>query len=181
MPRAASSAGTPGYYEQADSIDGRDIFVTRFNSWRGYADPGTVFGPAFASELGNLMLFGLVVNRNGSQFSISQLGFWAFITSPGDALGFSFGAGSYNYGNGYFGVLAWLDGILFTSDAVLITGGPNTQLVDALVGAAAAATRSSPAAPATPRAEATPSANSSSTTWRATTTVSSISSRAPTI
>ena len=129
----ATSAGTPGtpsYYEQRNSFDGHENLVTSFNSWMGIANPAA----PFAAELGNRILFGLVINGNGTQFSISQLSFVATSSDPLNALGFAFGAGSYNYGNGYYGIQAGLNGTLFDGDDVIITSGPNTQLVDALIG-----------------------------------------------
>ncbi|MBN8729434.1 MAG: PEP-CTERM sorting domain-containing protein [Acidobacteria bacterium] len=130
----AGTPGTPAYYEQRTQFFGNEVMVTSFPSWLGQVDPGSVFGPAFASELGNRILFGLVVNGNGTQFSISQLSFTAFSTDPFDALGFTFAAGSYNYGADYVGILAGDDLQVFTSDDVFVTAGPNTQLVDALIG-----------------------------------------------
>lgn len=130
----AGTPGTPDYYEQRTQFYGNEVMVTSFPSWLGQVNPGAVFGPAFASELGNRILFGLVVNGNGTQFSISQLSFSAFSTDPLNALGFSFAAGSYNYGSDYVGILAGSDLQLFTGDDVFVTAGPNTQLVDGLIG-----------------------------------------------
>lgn len=137
LSTGAASAGTPGtpsYYEQRDKFDGRENMVTSFNSWLGQADPAPAFGAAFASELGNRILFGLFINGNGSQFSISQLSFTAVSTDPGNVLGFGFGAGAYNYGGGYYGIVDDGDGILFNGTDEIVTGGPNTRLVDALIG-----------------------------------------------
>lgn len=124
----------PSYYEQTSSVRANEVIVTGFPSWKGQADPGSVFGAAFANELGNRMLFGLVIDGAGSQFSISNLSFTAVSSDAGNALGFGFGAGAYNYSNQYVGLLKGDDGVLFTSDDVLVTGGANTQLVDGLVG-----------------------------------------------
>jgi hypothetical protein len=134
----ASSAGTPGtpsyYQELSGGIPYQDVEVTSFPSWQGKADPGTAFGPAFANELGERAGFPLYINGNGTQFSISQLGFTGVSTDPGDNLGFTFAVGSFNYSPDYVGILAGPDGKLGTADDVLITSGPNTQLVDALIG-----------------------------------------------
>jgi PEP-CTERM motif len=104
--------------------------VTGFPSWMGQAGPTG----AYASELGNRMLFGIKIDGQGQQFSISNLSFSALSSDPGNALEFSFAVGSYNYSNDYWGVLKGTDGTLFTSDDVYVTGGSNTQLVDGLVG-----------------------------------------------
>jgi hypothetical protein len=128
-------AGTPGYYQAASStIDGDEILVTSFPSWRGLVDPGTAFGPAFAGEYGNRLHFGLVIDGEGTQFSISQLSFTATSTDPFDALGFSFAEGSYTYSSSYVGVLYGADGALGGGDDTYVTSGPNTTLVDALIG-----------------------------------------------
>lgn len=132
-----SSAGDPSlpsYYSAQSNVTTAQVIVTGFPSWMGQADPGTVFGPAFANELGNRMLFGLSINGNGTQFALANLSFSANSTDPFDGLGFSFSAGSYNYSASYEGVLKGDDGLLGTGDDVFITSGPNTQLVDALYG-----------------------------------------------
>jgi hypothetical protein len=133
-----SSYGTPGtpafFQAQTTPVTSAENIVTGFPSWLGQADPGTVFGPAFASELGNRMTFAVRIVGNGTKFSIDQLSFSATSTDPGNALAFGFPAGSYTYGPAYEGVLAGPDGILGTPDDVFITSGPASQLVDELVG-----------------------------------------------
>jgi hypothetical protein len=127
--------GTPSYYQKAQGITPYQYGeVTSFHSWLGQSDPGTSFGAAFANELGQRAAFPLVINGNGEQFSISQLGFSAVSSDPGTNMGFSFGVGSYNYSADYVGILKGDDGTLFTSDDVYITSGAATQLVDGLVG-----------------------------------------------
>ena len=122
----------PTYYAAQSNVKADEVIVTGFPSWHGKADPGAVFGPSFANELGNRMLFGLKVDGGGQQFSISQLSFNG--TSSNGLLDFSFGTGSYNYSHDYEGVLAGPDGKLWTADDIFVTSGPNTQLVDGLVG-----------------------------------------------
>jgi hypothetical protein len=130
----AGTPGTPSYFQVQYDISGADILVTSFNSWLGQVDPGTVFGPAFANEYGNRGHFALRVDGQGSQFSISQMSFVMVSTDPGNGLGYSWGAGGYNYGAGFQGVLKGTDGTLWTTDDTYVTSGPNTQLVDGLVG-----------------------------------------------
>jgi hypothetical protein len=103
--------------------------VTGFNSWMGVAGAGS----PYQNELGNRMLFGVLINGGGTQFSISQLSFSATSTD-GNGLGFGFGAGSYNYSLDYQGILFGANGVLGGGDDTFITSGPNTQLVDGLVG-----------------------------------------------
>jgi hypothetical protein len=97
----------------------------------GAADPGSVFGAAFAKELGNRMHFGLVIDGQGTQFSISQLTFESH-SNPASDLGWT--TGGYVYGPGYQGVLAGADHVLWTADDVYVTPDDPTQLVDGLVG-----------------------------------------------
>lgn len=126
-------ASGPGQYNEVTGPIDIPV-VTGFPSWMGMADPGTVFGPAYASELGNRAHFAFYIDGQGAQFSIAQLGFSATSTDPGNALGFSFATGSYNYSSQYVGILKGVDGILGTLDDVYITAGLNTQLVDGMAG-----------------------------------------------
>lgn len=127
--------GTPSYFQKSQGITPYEYAeVTSFPSWLGQSDPGTAFGPAFANELGERAAFPLVINGNGTQFSIDQLSFTAVGSDPDNSLGFSFGAGSYSYSNDYVGILAGPDGKLFTADDTYITSGASSQLVDGLVG-----------------------------------------------
>ena len=141
--------GTPEYYEQVSSIAPSQVVATGFPSWLGQADPGTVFGAPFAGELGNRPLFGVVIDGNGTQFSISQLSFLASSNDPGNMLGFSYGAGHYQYSSDYVGIIFGGIGIfgpvgpvgsvgpvgLFgPGQATFVTSGPDTQLVDEIVG-----------------------------------------------
>jgi len=128
--------GTPTYFKaQTTPVTSNQVIVTGFPSWLGQVDPGTVFGPGFASELGNRMHFGLsAIGSDGQQFSISQMSFNAVSTDPFNALNFGFAASAYNYGTGYMGVLYGGDNALGGGDDTFITGGLNTQLVDAIFG-----------------------------------------------
>jgi hypothetical protein len=127
-------AAGPTQFNAGSSFTSNQVIVTGFPSWMGSANPGVTVGPAYANELGNRMLFGIRVDGQGSQFSISQLSFSATSSDALNALAFSFGAGSYNYSNDYMGILKGADNLLFTSDDVFVTGGANTTLVDGLVG-----------------------------------------------
>ncbi|HTS65005.1 MAG TPA: PEP-CTERM sorting domain-containing protein [Candidatus Acidoferrales bacterium] len=120
--------GTPSYYQQTSNIAVDQMIVTGFPSWMGQADPGTVFGAAYANELGSRPLFGIDIKGGGTQFSISQLSFSAVSDDPGGLLTFGFAAGSYNYSADYVGI------IYGPSGPTYITSGPNTQLVDEVVG-----------------------------------------------
>jgi len=128
------TAGTPSYFEVRSNINAAEAIVTGFPSWLGQADPGTVFGPAFANELGNRMHFPLWIDGAGQQFSISQLGFDMSSTDGTNALGYSLAPGAYQYNAGYVGLNYGGDLTKGTADDVWITSGLNTQLVDELFG-----------------------------------------------
>jgi hypothetical protein len=125
---------SPTYYRAQSGVTAAQAIVTGFPSWNGLADPGSVFGPAYANELGRRMHFGVRINGDGTQFSISQLAFSATSNDAENALGFGFGAGSFGYSLDYQGVLKGMDGVLFTSDDIFVTSGDSSQLVDGLVG-----------------------------------------------
>jgi hypothetical protein len=123
----------PMYYQPVSGpIPASWAIVTNFPSWLGKADPGTVFGPAFASELGNRLTFNLHITGNGTKFSIGELGFEAHSSDAGNALGFSFGTGSYAYSSARVGLNYGPDGIKGTADDVYITSGSSDQLIDEL-------------------------------------------------
>jgi hypothetical protein len=130
---AYGDPGSPTYYQAGANYYSAQVIVTGFNSWMGQVDPGTVYGAAYANEFGNRMTFGVAIDGEGAQFSISQLSFTATSTN---ALELDFGraTGSYSYDAGFVGVLAGADGILWTGDDTYVTSAPNTQLVDGLVG-----------------------------------------------
>ncbi len=127
---------TPSLYEgllPSASVPITDLVVTDFPSWRGNADPIAAYGPAFGSETGTRLYFGLAIlpvpNTPSTPFSISQLRFDATSTDPFNSLDFSFAAGEYDYNDDYVGLRLNPDGSVLER----ITSGPNTQLVDALV------------------------------------------------
>lgn len=130
---AYGTPGTPTYFNPQSNVTSAQAIVTGFPSWLGQVDPGTVYGPAFANELGNRMTFALRIDGQGTPFSISQLSFTMTSTDPAGALDYSFPSG-YNYGSGYWGVLPGPDGKLWTADDVYVTSGASTQLVYGLVG-----------------------------------------------
>lgn len=142
LEKGLSSYGTPdtpSYYQaltNGSAISANQNVVTGFYSWLGQTDPGTVFGPAFAQELGNRLLFGLSIvgTTNADKFSISNLSFTETSSDPGNTLGFSFGAGSYNYSSEYVGVIYGAGGAGDVADYTYVTSGPNTQLVNAVFG-----------------------------------------------
>jgi hypothetical protein len=121
---------SPSYYTQQTIISPSEMIVTGFPSWDGLADPGDVFGPAYANESGNRPLFGLVIDAGPGDpyISLSELSFSAVSNDPGRLLSFDFGEGSYNYSNQYVGVIFGPTGNTY------VTSGPNTQPVNEIVG-----------------------------------------------
>lgn len=128
LQNGLSSVGDPAtdptaYYRVTQETD-RDNIVTGFPSWKGFANPGTVFGPAFAAELGNRLHFGLVIiGTNGTLFSLSGLSFAMESTDPGDILQFT---GDF-VGSSYSSTRVGID-----ATNHVINSGPATQLVKAL-------------------------------------------------
>lgn len=130
---SAGTAGTPTFYQARSNVTSREAVVTGFPSWLGQLNPGTTVGPAFSSELGNRMTFGLTaIGTKGTKFSVSQLSFNAVSNDPADYLGFGF-AGGYNYSTALLGILYGADGQLGGGDDTFITSGADTQLVDAII------------------------------------------------
>jgi hypothetical protein len=121
---------SPSYYQRAPRfISVTNDIVTGFPSWEGLADPGDIFGAAYSQELGNRLQFGIDIKGGTNLISISQLSFFAHSTDPGNTLGFSFAQGSYNYSASYVGIIYGAGGT-----NTYITSGPNTQLVNEIVG-----------------------------------------------
>lgn len=81
---AYGNPNDPTYYQQQSTIAPNQMIVTGFPSWLGSANPGTVFGPAYANELGNRPLFGVVINAGpgAPSISISELSFAATSNDP---------------------------------------------------------------------------------------------------
>ncbi len=127
---SAGTPGTPSYYQAVTGpVADSQTIVTDFSSWMGQADPAAPYD----GEYGNRLTFGLAILGNGTQFSISQLGFDASSNDPNDVLGFGgvaddYGPGGYDYSSDYVGVIFGTDG----NPNTYVTGGPDTQLVDAL-------------------------------------------------
>ena len=127
---AYGDPASPSYYQQAPAvISVTNNIVTGFPSWDGQADPGSVFGPAFAQEEGNRIQFGIDIKGGTNLISISQLSFSAHSTDPGNTIDFAFAQGSYNYSASYVGIIYGSGGT-----NTFITSGPATQLVNEIVG-----------------------------------------------
>jgi len=128
-------ATSPTAYYRVTTESDRDNIVTGFPSWKGFANPGAMFGAAFASELGNRLHFGVHILGNGTQFSLSQLSFDMESTDAGDIFQFvgDFSTPSDVYSSTRVGINYGPDHIKGTADDVRISSGPATQVIDELV------------------------------------------------
>jgi hypothetical protein len=138
LENGLSSVGNPAtdptaYFQVTTGTDSSNI-VTEFPSWNGVTDPGTNVGPAFASELGNRLQFGILVNGNGTQVSLSELSYDMSSTDPTNIFSDVGSFGSSDVYNAYrVGIDFGPDGKLGGGDDTYITSGSATQLVDAFV------------------------------------------------
>jgi len=127
----------PSYYQQVtNAVPVTNNLVTSFPSWMGVADPGTVFGPNFANELGNRLTFGTDIKGGTNLISISQLSFIMASTDPGNTLDWSYSPIPYSYSGlntgsanpVYLGIIYGPNG-----QNTYVTNGPATQLVNEIV------------------------------------------------
>jgi len=129
LPSVGNPAADPTAYFRVSHETDRDNIVTGFPSWKGFANPGTKFGPAFTNELGNRLHFGLaIIGTHGTTFSLSGLAFDMESTDPGDVFQFT---GDFSDpmdpSNVYSSTRVGID----VNDNV-INSGPATQVVKAL-------------------------------------------------
>jgi hypothetical protein len=125
---------TPTAYFQKTTLNGRDNIISTFNSWKGLANPGTTFGPAFANEFGNRLHFGVHILGGGVKIRLSNIDFHMSSTDPGNTFAFD---GSFTPADVYspfrVGVDYGPDGVKGGGDDVRITSGPADQLVDEII------------------------------------------------
>ena len=121
----------PSYYHAGGNYSAAQVIVTCFPSWLGQVDPGVVVGAAYSNEYGNRMHFGFDIKANGGpQFSISMLSMVMASSDPLSDLGWSLGAGHFDYGPGYVGIIYGKNG---GSNTYITSPGDNTQLVDEII------------------------------------------------
>lgn len=127
----------PSYYQQiTNAVPVTNNLVTSFPSWKGVADPGTVFGPNFANELGNRLTFGMDIKGGTNLISISQLSFIMASTDPSNTLNWSYSPIPYSYSGlntgsanpVYLGIIYGSNG-----EKTYVTNGPATQLVNEII------------------------------------------------
>jgi hypothetical protein len=94
LENGLSSNGNPNsptFYTQTNAVTTADVIATGFPSWHGHANPGQVFGPAYANELGNFLTFGAVVrsNHDGPLDTFTLQNVSITITDPHGNLGYT--------------------------------------------------------------------------------------------
>jgi hypothetical protein len=102
----------------------------------GQADPGDVFGPAFAQESGNRLTFGMDIKGGTNLISIAQLSFTMASTDPGKTLDWTYSPIPYSYSGlntasanpVYLGIIYGPNG-----QNTYVTNGPATQLVNEII------------------------------------------------
>jgi hypothetical protein len=128
---------SPTFYQQiTNAVPVTNNLVTSFPSWMGVADPGSVFGPAFAQESGNRLTFGLDIKGGTNLISIAQLSFIMTSTDPGNTLDWTYSPIPYSYSGlntgsadpVYLGIIYGPNG-----QNTYVTNGPPTQLVNEIV------------------------------------------------
>jgi hypothetical protein len=123
---AAEGLPGPAEYTSLAWIVPSDAMVTSFPSWAGQANPGG----AYAGESGERLHAGLIVQGNGTEFSLSELNFDLESSDPDNYMEFS---GSFSpatdTNNDYSAVRV---GVIYgVGGPEYITSGPANQLVDA--------------------------------------------------
>ncbi len=114
----------PGSYAAITSLAASDMVVTSFASWQGQANPSP-----YSGENGNRLMAGLIINGNGTQFSLSQLTFDMESNDPSDSMQFVGNFIGYSY-------TPWRVGIINATSTspmeVLDSGEAGTTPVDEL-------------------------------------------------
>ena len=128
---------SPTYYQQiTNAVSVTNNLVTSFPSWMGVAAPGSVFGPAFAQELGNRLTFGMDIKGGTNLISIAQLSFTMASTDPSNTLDWTYSPIPYSYSGlntgsanpVYLGIIYGPNG-----QNTYVTNGPATQLVNEII------------------------------------------------
>jgi hypothetical protein len=144
---SAGDPNTPGYFtttpseitiDQAVVTDATGPGLTlatgarRFNSWRGQANPGEVFGAAFANEYGSRIHTPLLLVTDDTPITITSIEWGAFST----AYGGYFNTGNWTtWGTSRVGVSSYgANGVLGGGDDVYLTSGEmNTSAILAVI------------------------------------------------
>jgi hypothetical protein len=128
---------SPTFYQQiTNAVPVTNNMVTSFPSWMGQADPGDVFGPAFAQESGNRLTFGMDIKGGTNLISIAQLSFTMTSTDPSNTLDWTYSPIPYSYSGlntgsadpVYLGIIYGPNG-----QNTYVTNGPADQLVNEII------------------------------------------------
>ncbi len=128
---------SPAFYQQiTGAVPVTNNLVTSFPSWMGQADPGNVFGPAFAQESGNRLTFGMDIKGGTNLISIAQLSFTMASTDSGNTLDWTYSPIPYPYSGlntgsanpVYLGIIYGPNG-----QNTYVTNGPADQLVNEII------------------------------------------------
>ena len=134
---AYGDPSSPTFYQQiTNAVPVTNNLVTSFPSWMGRADPGNVFGPAYAQELGNRLTFGMDIKGGTNLISIAQLLFTMTSTDPSNTLDWTYSPIPYSYSGlntgsanpVYLGIIYGPNG-----QKTYVTNGPATQLVNEII------------------------------------------------
>jgi hypothetical protein len=124
---------SPTYYQalaNGSNIGSNANLVTTFNSWNGVANPTG----AFANELGNRLMFGLVINGNGTKVDINNLFFNMNSDDLNDTLAFSGNFQDYGYNDHAIGVIFnYNDDGQLIAPTLLENGEAGTTPVDEII------------------------------------------------
>jgi hypothetical protein len=128
---------SPTFYQQiTGAVSVTNNLVTSFPSWMGQADPGTVFGPAFAQESGNRLTFGMHIQGGTNLISIAQLSFTMASTDIGNTLDWTYSPIPYSYsGLNTGGASPVYLGIIYGPNGrnTYVTKGPADQWVNEII------------------------------------------------
>jgi len=134
---AYGDPSSPTFYRQiTNAVPVTNNLVTSFASWMGQADPGNVFGPAFAQESGNRLTFGMDIKGGTNLISIAQLSFTMTSTDPSNTLNWTYSPIPWSYSGlntgsanpVYLGIIYGPNG-----QNTYVTNGPATQLVNEII------------------------------------------------
>jgi hypothetical protein len=127
-------ATDPAAYRVISSISSDVLIVTGgFNSWLGQADPGTVFGPAFAGEFGNRAAFGLHILGDGTQFRLADLRYTMSSTDTPNSFNTVNNFSASTYAAHRVGIDYGPNRVKGGGDDIVYASGAATTLIDELL------------------------------------------------
>jgi hypothetical protein len=145
---AGNPATDPAAFLQISSMGDQSNIASQFPSWQGQANPSG----NFANELGNRLMFPLVVIGNGQKISLSQVDYSMSSDEPAANAQFGFSGSFQNFNyvapgapNSLIAAVGVING---PNGPTYVSSGSGNQLVDELlitgIGTALAATDNTP-------------------------------------